>query len=214
MVVTVPRRSRPCNKTGTAVISLLLSRTRTWLHTTPVSCCTRLTRWTCAPWRLAPRTALPSTACPCQAVASAADGGAVRSAATVARRASKAATSMARSARRKVEVLGTARGGRASWLRSSSACSATHWPIARPLRCPQTSAALISVSRSAQGWRLPRALRGSGTSATASIRVLYLQRSITHHPLYLVVKAIVGDGYPHGYNFDTALGHGEHLLDS
>src|SRR3712207_4150883 len=112
---------------------------------------------------------------------------------------------MGRSARRKGEGPGKARGGRAGWVRSSSACSATHWPIARPLRWPHTSAALISVRSRAQGWRLPRALRGSGTSATASIRLLYCLPSITHHPLYLVVKAIVGDGFPLGYDFDTAL---------
>src|SRR5919199_6745986 len=112
---------------------------------------------------------------------------------------------MARRARRKVAVLGKERCGSARWVRSSSVCSATHWPIARPLRCPAPSAAAINVIISPHGWRLPRALRGSGTSVTASTKVLYWGASIIHHPLDLSVKAIVDDGFLLAEDFDTAL---------
>src|SRR5919199_1509892 len=63
--------------------------------------------------------------------------------------------------------------------------------MARWERWPPTRAAEIRVRRSGQGCRLPRALRGSGTSTTASIRVLEYGWSITHVPWYGEVPVIV-----------------------
>ena len=69
-------------------------------------------------------------------------------------------------------------------------------PDGAPGALPPSRAALMSVRRNGQGWRLPRALRGSGISTTASIRLLYFRLSITHYRPHVAVGVIVGDG-PH-----------------
>jgi hypothetical protein len=173
------------------------------LRTSPVPGHTRLTSCTCASGRCAPRPAFPSSAGPCQGGAGGVSTS--RSGAHCARRSSQAAIAMARRARRKVEGLGKGRCG-IRWVRGARLCSSTLCPIARPVRCLHTRAAPMSVRINAQGWRLPRPFRGSGISTPASSSVLYLRSSITHHPLCIAVRVIVGDGQLFYEDFDTALG--------
>lgn len=92
---------------------------------------------------------IPAGATGGEAARSTAGGGKV--ATNWAIRASKAARSTARIARRKVAALGTRPGGKPTAGPSSSACSATHCAMARRLGWPLTSAAAISVSSTGHG---------------------------------------------------------------
>ena len=93
-------------------------------------------------------------------------------------RCSSATTSTRRKARRKVDSLGKAPRSGCSRTSNMVACSATQVAMPWPLRSPLAKALQINVSNNVQEYCLPRALRGSGTSLSASISVLECGSSI------------------------------------